>query len=129
MVFSRWYVSQCSRPSANSNANIVFIHAITETTGVHFLFAPIYLDSPWKLLIAYAIIIIICWAERFLTYKLDTIGYEPYGNRIGTIIVRTLYYGVATVLRLLYMLVAMYFNTGLFLVLVCQNVKLNGPVK
>jgi hypothetical protein len=76
---------------------------------------------------AYAIIITICWTERFLTYKLDTIGYEPYGNRIGTIIVRTLYYSVATVLRLLYMLVAMYFNTGLFLVLVCQNVNYMDP--
>lgn len=64
-----------------------------------------------------------------MTYKLDTIGYEPYGNRIGTIIARTLYYGLATILRLLYMLVAMYFNTGLFLVLVGQNVKIHRPVK
>ncbi|KAI8575317.1 hypothetical protein K450DRAFT_262365 [Umbelopsis ramanniana AG] len=67
---------------------------------------------------AYAIIVAICWTERFLTYKLDTIVYEPYGHSIGTIILRTLYYGIATALRLLYMLVAMYFNTGLFLVLV-----------
>ncbi|KAI9283465.1 hypothetical protein BC943DRAFT_338920 [Umbelopsis sp. AD052] len=57
-------------------------------------------------------------AERLLTYKLDTIVYEPYGNRIGTIILRTVYYSIATAFRLLYMLVAMYFNTGLFLVLV-----------
>ncbi|KAH8551732.1 hypothetical protein BGW37DRAFT_551960 [Umbelopsis sp. PMI_123] len=93
-----------------------YFHA--ETSGVHFLFAPLYLDSPWKLLIAYVIIIAICWAERALTFKLDTIVYKPYGNRIGTMILRTLYYGVATTLRLLYMLIAMYFNTGLFLVLV-----------
>lgn len=53
-----------------------------------------------------------------LTYKLDTTVYSPYGNRIGIVILRTVYYAVATTLRLLYMLVAMYFNTGLFLVLV-----------
>ncbi|KAM3578543.1 hypothetical protein VKS41_008928 [Umbelopsis sp. WA50703] len=93
-----------------------YFHA--ETTGVHFLFAPLYLDSSWKLLVAYILIIAICWTERLLTYKLDTVKYVPYGNRTKMVIIRTAYYALATVLRLWYMLIAMYFNTGLFIVLV-----------
>lgn len=93
-----------------------YFHA--ETTGVHFLFSPLYLDNSWKLLVAYILIIAICWTERLLTYKLDTVKYIPYESRIKTVIIRTSYYAIATVLRLWYMLIAMYFNTGLFIVLV-----------
>ncbi|KAG2180096.1 hypothetical protein INT43_003884, partial [Umbelopsis isabellina] len=93
-----------------------YFHA--ETTGVHFLFSPLYLDNSWKLLVAYILIIAICWTERLLTYKLDTVKYIPYENRLKTVVIRTSYYAIATVLRLWYMLIAMYFNTGLFIVLV-----------
>lgn len=68
-----------------------------------------------------------CALERGVTYLLDNKFHKSserlinssVGERICYIVTRTVLYGVATTLRLLYMLVVMYFNTGLFVAVVC----------
>lgn len=69
-----------------------------------------------------------CALERMATYYLDhklTASHPTFVSatkakeRISRVMIRTLLYGIVTTLRLLYMLVVMYFNTGLFLTVVC----------
>ncbi|KAI8068080.1 hypothetical protein BC940DRAFT_367369 [Gongronella butleri] len=87
-----------------------------EVSGVHLLFPSFVLDSGEHIFAAYMFICIICWAERALTYCLDgPLGYQSrYRIRWSLVIARTAVYGLATVLRLWYMLITMYFNIGLF---------------
>lgn len=69
-----------------------------------------------------------CGFERMITYQLDyklavsnkkiVPGLTAY-ERIYNVMLRTILYGLVTTLRLLYMLIIMYFNTGLFVTVVC----------
>lgn len=71
-----------------------------------------------------------CSLERMITYYLDyklTTSNEKFvpavtaTDRVCNVAIRTVLYGIGTTLRLLYMLVVMYFNTGLFFTVVCLS--------
>lgn len=71
-----------------------------------------------------------CALERMITYYLDHklttsndkfIPAKTATERVYNVALRTVLYGLVTTLRLLYMLVVMYFNTGLFLTVVCLS--------
>lgn len=93
------------------------------------LFESIALDDDKGFAKAYILVIALCSSERALTYfldhKLDTTSTNKNSlapersARIMRIISRTLLYGIVTAFRLLYMLVVMYLNTGLFITVVC----------
>lgn len=88
---------------------------------MHLLFEPLLLDNSLHLFLGYIFIVAICWAERAVTYYLDQ-HLRPSPRLHGQwkhILLRTSFYAIATVLRLWYMLITMYFNTGLFIVVVC----------
>ncbi|KAI8332591.1 hypothetical protein BC941DRAFT_435979 [Chlamydoabsidia padenii] len=86
--------------------------------GTHLLFESFQLADGWNLLAAYIFVVLICWTERGLTYYLEQNKYKSTKSRWGQVITRTLVYGLATVFRLWYMLTTMYFNTGLFIVVI-----------
>ncbi|KAI8143764.1 hypothetical protein BJV82DRAFT_578388 [Fennellomyces sp. T-0311] len=74
------------------------------------------MDSGASLFAGYVLIVAICWSERAVTYF-----HEKYQSRHGSwkfIGLRTLLYGIATTLRLWYMLITMYFNIGFFIVVI-----------
>lgn len=93
------------------------------------LFESIALDDDKGFAKAYILVIALCGSERALTYFLDYKLITASSNksslspkksaRIMQIISRTLLYGIVTAFRLLYMLVVMYLNTGLFITVVC----------
>ncbi|CAO3576019.1 unnamed protein product [Absidia cylindrospora] len=86
--------------------------------GTHLLFESFQLADGWNLFAAYIFIVLMCWTERGLTYYLDQYAYTSQRIDWKQVVVRTVLYGFATVLRLWYMLTTMYFNTGLFIVVV-----------
>ncbi|CDH54099.1 predicted protein [Lichtheimia corymbifera JMRC:FSU:9682] len=86
-----------------------------EVQGVHLLFESFVLDNGGKLFLAYIFIVAMCWTERGISYYLD---YRTRRRGWKDILLRTGLYGVATTLRLWYMLITMYFNIGLFIVVV-----------
>lgn len=86
--------------------------------GTHLLFESFQLADGWNLLAAYIFVVLICWTERGLTYYLDQHQYHSGKPRWRQVSIRTVVYGLATVFRLWYMLITMYFNTGLFIVVV-----------
>ncbi|KAI9489473.1 hypothetical protein BDB00DRAFT_843106 [Zychaea mexicana] len=96
-----------------------------EAQGTHLLFESFVIESGVSLFFGYVFIVAMCWSERAVTYYLDR---PKPGEGSGTeggrsrqwkdIILRTVLYGVATTLRLWYMLVTMYFNIGFFIVVV-----------
>ncbi|KAL0141687.1 hypothetical protein V8B55DRAFT_1491432 [Mucor lusitanicus] len=63
--------------------------------------------------IGYLVVWLICTAERWTSYCLDTLVSQQ-----DTSVPCTVLYGIATTMRLLYMLVVMYFNTNLFIAVV-----------
>lgn len=92
------------------------------------LFESIALDDNNGFAKAYILVIALCGSERAITYFLDhklspstsNNSLKPEkGGRVMRIMSRTLLYGVVTAFRLLYMLVVMYLNTGLFITVVC----------
>ncbi|KAG7452221.1 uncharacterized protein BT62DRAFT_290160 [Guyanagaster necrorhizus] len=72
--------------------------------GSHVLFSGIYLDSLVKFLMGSVLTIVVCFAERNIRWR------HAFW--------KALLYGIATLLRLAYMLIAMSFHVGLILVLV-----------
>ncbi|KAI8095847.1 hypothetical protein BDF21DRAFT_489301 [Thamnidium elegans] len=98
----------------------------SDNRELHLLFEPLSLNESTELATAYILIAIMCALERGITYSLDNRFNKPseelinssIGERIYYIVIRTVLYGIATTLRLLYMLVVMYFNTGLFITVV-----------
>ncbi|KAF7729412.1 hypothetical protein EC973_004391 [Apophysomyces ossiformis] len=90
----------------------------SDVKQVHLLFEPLILSNTPRLIGGYLLVITICWSERAISYYLDYADYRS-ARRIGRhILLRTGLYCIATILRLWYMLVTMYFNTGLFIVVV-----------
>lgn len=100
-----------------------------DTQGLHLLFEPFLIDEEnGGLLPGYIFIALLCASERGLSYYM---GYRQHneslptltattGQRIAKVMIRTILYGIITTLRLLYMLVVMYFNTGLFILVVSK---------
>ncbi|GAA5811034.1 hypothetical protein MFLAVUS_004463 [Mucor flavus] len=118
----------------------------SDNQDLHLLFEPLSLTESTELATAYISIAIICALERGVTYLLDNKFHKSseklinssVGERVCYVVTRTVLYGVATTLRLLYMLVVMYFNTGLFITvvssltlsqLVVELIKSSGPNK
>ncbi|KAI8082859.1 uncharacterized protein BX664DRAFT_352126 [Halteromyces radiatus] len=93
-----------------------FFH--NDIQGTHLLFETFQLENGWNLLASYIFIVFLCWSERGLTYYLDQLEYNNTRSRWRKIITRTLLYGLVTVFRLWYMLITMYFNIGLFIMVV-----------
>ncbi|KAI8369330.1 uncharacterized protein BYT42DRAFT_583986 [Radiomyces spectabilis] len=89
-----------------------------EVQNLHLLFEPFQLNDRYRLFAGYVFIVVVCWSERAITYYLDRLAYSRGRISWRLVTTRTLLFGVATVLRLWYMLIAMYFNTGLFIVMV-----------
>ncbi|KAL0081099.1 hypothetical protein J3Q64DRAFT_1756605 [Phycomyces blakesleeanus] len=89
----------------------------SEVQNVHLLFESFTLDSPLHLGLGYLLVVAICWAERAITYWLDGATYK--GKKLWPqILLKTTLYGIVMTLRLLYMLICMYFNTGLFITII-----------
>lgn len=76
------------------------------------------MNSSLGLFFGYIFIVVVCWSERAITFYLEQPGSRARYREWRRILIRTGLYGVATVLRLWYMLITMYFNVGLFTVLV-----------
>ncbi|GAA5798990.1 hypothetical protein HPULCUR_004399 [Helicostylum pulchrum] len=97
-----------------------------DNQDLHLLFEPLSLNESTELAVAYTLIAIMCALERGVSYWLDNRFHKSseklintsIGERIYYIVIRTVLYGIATTLRLLYMLAVMYFNTGLFITVV-----------
>lgn len=103
---------------------------LIDTQGLHVLFESIALDESNGLIKAYLLIIAICASERALTYCLDhkfsnKTSTTTTGGRLLHVFTRTILYGLVTAFRLLYMLVIMYFNTGLFILVVCLTMRID----
>jgi hypothetical protein len=97
-------------------------YQILDTQGLHLLFEPFLVNGDNGLLPGYIFIAILCASERGITYYIDlkkpVHSTVTTSERIFNIISQTILYGIVTTLRLLYMLVVMYFNTGLFILVV-----------
>ncbi|CAO3632619.1 unnamed protein product [Cunninghamella blakesleeana] len=90
-----------------------------EIQGTHLLFESFMMDNSFKLILGYIFIVLICWSERALTYYHGRLEYSHKKKaRWSKVFLRTILYGILTVLRLWYMLITMYFNTGLFIMVI-----------
>jgi len=105
--------------------------------GGIFLFPFLRVNSWGSFLAASGMTIAVCWTERLVT-QLLTKNWQPLPSRrmtrVNVALWRTGLYWVATLLRLIYMLVAMSFHVGLLLVTVTALAMgqfvieyLNGP--
>ncbi|ORX62401.1 hypothetical protein DM01DRAFT_1331824 [Hesseltinella vesiculosa] len=88
----------------------------SDLANVHLLFPGFTLETGEHVFAAYLFIFIICWLERSITFVMDTTlaPRQHRESRWKLVLLRTLCYGLATVLRLWYMLITMYFNISLF---------------
>ncbi|GAN01814.1 hypothetical protein MAM1_0012d01249 [Mucor ambiguus] len=91
-----------------------------DANGLHLLFESFSLHDSNSMWIGYLVVWLICTVERWTTYCLDThaSSQQDATKRFFFILKKTVLYGIATTMRLLYMLVVMYFNTNLFLAVV-----------
>ncbi|KAF8532086.1 hypothetical protein JB92DRAFT_3104134 [Gautieria morchelliformis] len=88
--------------------------------GEHVLFSSLRLSSGFTFLVASVLTVFLCLLEKYLTYLLSS-KYNPISirhSRLGNAAFRTAIYWVLTLIRLLYMLLAMTFHVGLILVVV-----------
>lgn len=91
-----------------------------DSNGLHLLFESFTLEDSNNIWTGYLLVWMICTIERCVTYYLDKKSSDAdTRKRLFIILQRTLLYGIATTMRLLYMLIIMYFNTGLFMLVVC----------
>jgi len=97
-----------------------------DTEGLYVLFQAFPITTTTGFAIASVFVAVLCWAERAITYYLDSIPYGsqqsafPRGSQrqTGKMMLRTGLYGLATCLRLMYMLVTMTYHAGLFILVV-----------
>lgn len=102
------------------NKFLVLISCIQDANDLHLLFEFFSLHDSSSMWIGYLVVWLICTVERWTTYCLDkNCSQHDTARRLVAIAKRTVLYGIATTLRLLYMLVVMYFNTNLFIAVVC----------
>ncbi|KAI0094386.1 hypothetical protein BDY19DRAFT_16695 [Irpex rosettiformis] len=89
--------------------------------GEHVLFPSLHLDSARRLVEAAVLTVVICATERCLTYAINT-SWTPFKwtqrTRLRKALWKATLYWVVTLLRLLYMLIAMTFSMWLILVTV-----------
>ncbi|KAB5591861.1 Ctr domain containing protein [Ceratobasidium theobromae] len=84
--------------------------------GSAFMFRSLRITSWSTFATACLITAVICLSERYLTYLIST-KWMPFKKRnpIAVALLRSAMYGVATLERLIYMLIAMSFHAGLIL--------------
>ncbi|EPB84336.1 hypothetical protein HMPREF1544_08931 [Mucor circinelloides 1006PhL] len=93
----------------------------SDANDLHLLFEFFSLHDSSSMWIGYLVVWLICTVERWTTYCLDkNCSQHDTARRLVAIAKRTVLYGIATTLRLLYMLVVMYFNTNLFIAVVAS---------
>ncbi|KAI0348225.1 hypothetical protein BDW22DRAFT_1321114 [Trametopsis cervina] len=96
-------------------------HLHFELLGEHVLFPSLHLDSASQFIQACILTVVICVAERCLTYAMTT-NWSPSRwtkrTRFRKAIWKASLYWMATLLRLLYMLVAMTFSIWLIVLTV-----------
>ncbi|KIK99481.1 hypothetical protein PAXRUDRAFT_131945 [Paxillus rubicundulus Ve08.2h10] len=82
--------------------------------GEHILFSSLRLHSFWAFLLSSVVITVVCLSERFLTVVLNKHVQPRWArSRLANAVWRSSVYGLVTLLRLLYMLVAMSYQLGL----------------
>ncbi|KAF8625200.1 hypothetical protein AX15_005505 [Amanita polypyramis BW_CC] len=88
--------------------------------GEHVLFPNLYLNSWPDFFLSCVLAASVCVIERLLAISLDKHLAPPYVKRLHWryAVWRTVVYGLATCMRLCYMLIAMTFNMGLILVII-----------
>ncbi|EJD54197.1 hypothetical protein AURDEDRAFT_109944 [Auricularia subglabra TFB-10046 SS5] len=94
-----------------------FLHSAPH--GEHVLFASLKLSSWGPFAAAAMLTVAICLTERALTFVLSSKCqarlHRVARTRLAFVLLRTALYWLATLLRLLYMLIGMTFNLGLIL--------------
>ncbi|KAF8572715.1 hypothetical protein K439DRAFT_1640475 [Ramaria rubella] len=88
--------------------------------GEHVLFSSLRLNSGFTFILASLLTVALCALEKYLSYILTSKRnhFPSHNPRLGIAIFRTGLYWVLTLIRLLYMLLAMTFHVGLILVVV-----------
>jgi hypothetical protein len=88
--------------------------------GEHILLKSLRLNTIWEFFLGVLLTSIICLSERFLSFVISK-HWRPHfigHSRLAKAVWRTTLYGVATTLRLIYMLIAMSYQVGLILAVV-----------
>lgn len=88
--------------------------------GEHILFSSLRLNTTWEFFLGILLTSVICLSERFLSFAISK-HWHPHSidrSRLAKAVWRTTLYGVATTLRLIYMLIAMSYQVGLILAVV-----------
>lgn len=88
--------------------------------GEHILLSSLRLHTIWDLFLGVILTSVICFSERFLSFAI-TKHWRPHfigRSRLAKAVWRATLYGVATTLRLIYMLIAMSYQVGLILAVV-----------
>jgi len=88
--------------------------------GEHILLRSLRLHSFWEFLLSSVLITVVCLSERFLTVVLNKHVQPRWAqrSRLANAVWRSSVYGLVTLLRLLYMLVAMSYQLGAIAVVV-----------
>ncbi|KAG1784223.1 hypothetical protein EV702DRAFT_42415 [Suillus placidus] len=88
--------------------------------GEHILLSSLRLNTVWEFFLGVLLTSVICLSERFLSFAISK-HWRPHfigRSRLAKAVWRTTLYGVATTLRLVYMLIAMSYQVGLILAVV-----------
>ncbi|KAG1810173.1 uncharacterized protein HD556DRAFT_1318506 [Suillus plorans] len=88
--------------------------------GEHILLSSLRLNTVWEFFLGVLLTSVICLSERFLSFAISR-HWGPHfigRSRLAKAVWRTVLYGVATTLRLTYMLIAMSYQVGLILAVV-----------
>ncbi|KAG9287711.1 hypothetical protein G9A89_004114 [Geosiphon pyriformis] len=94
-----------------------------DPNSTYFLFSVFPITTPITFFFASILVLSFCWIERFLTFWFENVSFLT-GNKIPnyykshSLLVKTLGYGIITTLRLVYMLLVMNMNFGIFIVVV-----------
>ncbi|KAG2160006.1 uncharacterized protein EDB93DRAFT_1112928 [Suillus bovinus] len=88
--------------------------------GEHILLSSLRLKTVWEFILGVLLTSVICLSERFLSFAISK-HWGPHfigRSRLAKAVWRAMLYGVATTLRLIYMLIAMSYQIGLILAVV-----------
>ncbi|KAG0702736.1 hypothetical protein DFH29DRAFT_804526 [Suillus ampliporus] len=89
-------------------------------SGEHILFSSLRLNTLWEFFLGILLTSVICLFERLLSFAISKHWRPRFigRSRLAKAIWRATLYGVATTLRLIYMLIAMSYQVGLILAVV-----------
>lgn len=88
--------------------------------GEHILLSSLRLNTVWEFFLGVLLTSVICLSERFLSFAISKHWRPRFigRSRLAKAVWRATLYGVATTLRLVYMLIAMSYQVGLILAVV-----------